>query len=71
MSSSVETHCSPPERTIPAESRVHHVPLDDTLMVVTDDFLLTAPVLKLVLRPAPDAAFDPEALLAAVRKKYR
>jgi hypothetical protein len=41
------------------------VPLDDTLMVVTDDFL-TEPVLELVLRLVPDAAvFDPESLLTA------
>ena len=41
------------------------VPLDNTLMVVTGDSLLTAPVLELVLRLAPDAEFDPESLLTA------
>jgi hypothetical protein len=46
---------------------VHHVPLDDTLMVVTDDVLLTASVLrlKLVLGLAPNAVLDLEALLTA------
>jgi hypothetical protein len=56
MSSSVETHCTvtiaPIRRNIHAESRVHHVPLDNTLP-------------ESVLRLAPDVVFDPEALLAA------
>jgi hypothetical protein len=50
---------------VSALRKVHHLPLDDTL-VVTDNFLLTVPVLELVLRLAPDAVFDPEALPAAV-----
>jgi hypothetical protein len=33
-------HCSNPERSIKAESRVHQVPLDDTLMATADDFLV-------------------------------
>ena len=31
---------SNPERTTPAERSVHKVPLDNTLMVTADDFLL-------------------------------
>ena len=42
------------------------VPLDNTLMVVTGDSLLTAPVLEPVLRLPPDAEFDPELLTAAI-----
>jgi hypothetical protein len=39
------------ERNIPAKSRVHHVPLNDTLMVVVaEDILLPELVLELVLR---------------------
>ena len=34
---------------IPSESRVHHVPLNDTLMVVMEDILSPALVLELVL----------------------
>ena len=33
-------HRNNPKKSIPAKSRVHQVPLDDTLMVTTDDFLL-------------------------------
>jgi hypothetical protein len=38
---------------------------DDNLIVVMDDLLLAAPVLEPVFRLAPDAVFDPKALLAA------
>ena len=59
-------HSINPGMSIPAESRAHYVPLDDTLMVVTDDFLLTSLVLDLVLRLAPDTVLDPGALLETV-----
>jgi hypothetical protein len=42
-----------------------HVPPDDTLIVVTDDVLLTAPLLELRVRLASDAMFGLEALLTA------
>jgi hypothetical protein len=42
-------HSSNPERTIPAESSVHQVPLDSTLMVTADDFLLFGLVLAVEL----------------------
>jgi hypothetical protein len=32
-------HSSNPERIIPADSRVHQVPLGHTLMVLADDLL--------------------------------
>jgi hypothetical protein len=51
------------ERRIPAKRRVHNVPLDDTLMVVADDFLLPVLALALALGPAPDALLE---LLATV-----
>ena len=38
------------ERTIPAESSVHQVPLDITLMVTADDFLLFELVLAVELK---------------------
>jgi hypothetical protein len=51
------------ERSIPADRRVHNVPLDDTLMVVADDFLLLVLALALALGAAPDALLE---LLATV-----
>ena len=42
-------HSSNPERSITAESRVHQVPLDDTLMATADDFLLLVLVLPVEL----------------------
>ena len=59
-------HSINPGISTPAESRAHYVLLDDTLMVVMDDFLLTSLVLDLVLRLAPDTVLDPGALLEAV-----
>ena len=44
------------ERSIPARRRVHSVPLDDTLTVVADDFLL--PELVPELGPAPAALLE-------------
>ena len=38
-------HSSNPEKTIPAESSIHQIPLDNTLMTTADDFLLFEPVL--------------------------
>jgi hypothetical protein len=38
-------HSGNPERSIPAERRAHQVPLDDTLMVTADNFLLLVLVL--------------------------
>ena len=51
------------ERSIPARRRVHSVPLDDTLTVVADDFLL--PELVPELGPAPAALLEelPEAVI--------
>jgi hypothetical protein len=40
---------SNPERSITAGSRVHQVPLDDTLMATADDFLLLVLVLPVEL----------------------
>ena len=51
------------ERRIPAKKRVQSVPLDDTRMVVADDFLLPALALALALGPARDALLE---LLATV-----
>jgi hypothetical protein len=50
-------HSNNPERSIPAESRVHQVPLDDTLMATADDFLLLelVPPVELELEAEPDA----------------
>jgi hypothetical protein len=42
-------HSSNPERIIPAESSVHQVPLDNTLMATADDFLLFELVLAVEL----------------------
>ena len=42
-------HSSNTERTTPAERSVHKVPLDNTLMVTADDFLLLAPAVELEL----------------------
>jgi hypothetical protein len=42
-------HSSNPERTIPAESSVHQVSLDNTLMATADDFLLFVLVLAVEL----------------------
>ena len=47
------------ERSMPAKRSVHHVPLDDTLMVVADDFLSPELVLELELGFADSP--DPEA----------
>jgi len=33
-------HINNPEKTIPAKSSVHQVPLDNTLTATADDFLL-------------------------------
>ena len=57
-------HSIDTEKSIPAKTRVHNVPLDDTLMVVADDFLLPELALALALGPAPDVLL--EALLATV-----
>ena len=59
-------HSTNTERSTPAKRGFHNVPLDDTLMVVVDDFfkLLPALALALALRPAPDEL--PEELLATV-----
>ena len=51
------------ERSIPAKRTVHNVPLDDTLMVVADDFLLPVLALALALGTAPDELLE---LLATV-----
>jgi hypothetical protein len=51
------------ERSIPADRRVHNVPLDDTLMVVADDFSLLVLALAQALGPAPDPLLE---LLATV-----
>jgi hypothetical protein len=51
------------ERRIPAKRRVHNVPLDDTLMVVADDFLFPVLALALALGPALDELLE---LLATV-----
>ena len=62
-------HSNNPERSIPAESRVHKVPLDDTLMVIADDFLLLELVAELglglglelgVVEALPTAVICPE-----------
>lgn len=61
-------HSSNPERSIPAESIVHKVPLNDTLMVAADDFLLLELVAELglgleagvVLEVLPTAVICPE-----------
>ena len=42
-------HSSSPKRTTHAESGVHKVPLDNTLMVTADDFLLFELVLAVEL----------------------
>ena len=47
-------HRSNPEQTIPAESSVHQVPLDNTLMATADDFLLLEPVLAVELELGPE-----------------
>ena len=53
------------------------MPLDDTLMVVTDGILLTAPMLEPVHRVSQDAVFHLGALLVAAicseisKEKYR
>ena len=57
-------HSSNPERSIPAESRLHQVPLDVTLIVAADSFSLF--VLVPVVELEPKAVPDPEALLAIV-----
>jgi hypothetical protein len=44
-------------RRIPAKRKVHSVPLDDTLMVLADDFLLPALALELALG-APDELLE-------------
>jgi hypothetical protein len=67
-------HSINPEKSIPAESRIHQVPLDNTLTVVAEDFLSPAPVLELLLglEPVPEPVLelfvepDPVALLVAV-----
>jgi hypothetical protein len=59
-------HSSNPERSIPAESRVHQVPPDNTLMVAAGDFVSPAPVPELVLGLGIVPLLDPEALLVAV-----
>jgi len=47
------------ERSIPAKRNVHNVPLDDTLIVVVDEFLLPAAVvLALALGRAADALLE-------------
>ena len=46
------------ERSIPANVRVHNVPLDDALMVVADDFLSPAFALALALGPALDELLE-------------
>ena len=57
-------HSIDTERSIPAKARVHNVPLDDTLMVAADDFLLPVLALALALGPALEALL--EELLATV-----
>jgi hypothetical protein len=57
-------HSIDTERSIPARTRVHNVPLDDTLMVAADDFLL--PELALALALGPADALLLEELLATV-----
>jgi hypothetical protein len=52
------------ERSIPAKKRVHSAPLDDTLMIAADDFLLPAFALELPLALGSDALL--EELLAIV-----
>jgi hypothetical protein len=63
-------HSSTPERSIPAETRIHQVPPDDALMVAADDFLSPAPVLGLLfaleLVPGPFVVPDTVAFPAAV-----
>jgi len=62
-SSSIGTYCpysTNTERNIPIKRSVHHVPLDDTMIVVADDPVLPAPVLVLKLGLTPDVLFDPE-----------
>jgi hypothetical protein len=67
-------HSIDPEKSIPAESRIHQVPLDNTVTLVAEDFLSPAPVLELLLgvEPVPEPVLelfvelDPEALLMAV-----
>jgi len=53
-------HSSNTERSIPAKRSVHHVPLDDTLVVVAKESVLPAPMLVLKLLLAPDVLLDPE-----------
>jgi hypothetical protein len=57
-------HSIDTERSIPDKASVHNVPLDDTLMVAADDFLLPELALALALGLVPDALL--EALLATV-----
>ena len=57
-------HSIDTDRSIPAKARAHKVPLDDTLMVTADDFLLPALALALALGPALEALL--EELLATV-----
>jgi hypothetical protein len=51
-------HHSITERSIPAKRRVHNAPLDDILMIVTDDFLFPALALGLPLAFGSDALLD-------------
>jgi hypothetical protein len=67
-------HSINPEKSIPAESKVHQAPLDNTLTLVAEDLLSPAPVLELLLglEPVPEPVLelfvelDPVALLVAV-----
>ena len=53
-------HSSNLEKTIPAESSVHQIPLDNTLMATADDFFLF--VLVLAVELGLGAELDDEAL---------
>jgi hypothetical protein len=50
-------HRNNPKKSIPAKSRLHQVPLDDTLIATADDFLLLelVPLVVLELEAEPDA----------------
>ena len=63
-SSFIDHHSINTERSIPSNRRVNNVPLDDTLMVLADDFLSSALALALALGPVSDALL--KELLAAV-----